>query len=73
MRILPLLDRHIREDDWVGGLPPGASDLVAHSEHEGGIGGLSIRLTAPQSIISSRSHERLTAGGHDFLGGPARI
>jgi hypothetical protein len=49
MRILPPLDRHIR-DDWVGGLPAGASDLVAHSEHEGGVGGSSICLTAPKSI-----------------------
>jgi hypothetical protein len=24
MRILPLLERHIRDADWVGGLPPGA-------------------------------------------------
>ncbi|HWO35663.1 MAG TPA: hypothetical protein VNO32_43270 [Candidatus Acidoferrum sp.] len=72
MRILPLLDRHIRDDDWVGGLPPGASDLVAHSEHEGGVGGVSICLTAPQFITPAfprTPHDR----GHNFLGGPARI
>ena len=39
MRILPVLDRHIRDDDCAGALPPGACDLVAHSEHEGGVGG----------------------------------
>jgi hypothetical protein len=42
MRILPALERHMRDDDCGGALPalpPGASDLVAHSEHEGGVGG----------------------------------
>ena len=39
-RRLPLLDRHMRDADCVGGaLPPAACVLVAHSEHEGGIGG----------------------------------
>ncbi len=38
MRILPVLDRHIR-DDCAGAPLPGACDLVAHSEHEGGVGG----------------------------------
>jgi hypothetical protein len=39
MRILPLLERHIREDDCAVAPPPGDSDLVAQSEHEGGVGG----------------------------------
>ncbi len=39
IRIFPLLDRHIREEDCALALPPGASDLVAQSEHEGGMGG----------------------------------
>lgn len=39
IRIFPLLDLHIREEDCALALPPGASDLVAQSEHEGGMGG----------------------------------
>ena len=39
MRILPLLDRHMREEDCALALPPGASDLEAHSEQEGVVGG----------------------------------
>ena len=39
MRILPLLDRHMRENDCAVAPPPGASDLVAQSEQEGGVGG----------------------------------
>ena len=39
MRILPELDRHMREEDWFAAPPPGASDLVAQSEQEGGVGG----------------------------------
>ena len=39
-RRLPLLDRHMRDADGIGGaLPPAGCVLVAHSEHEGGIGG----------------------------------
>jgi hypothetical protein len=38
-RMLPLLERHMRDADWVGGLPPGACVLVAQSEQDGGIGG----------------------------------
>ncbi|MFZ1159252.1 MAG: hypothetical protein WAO10_15825 [Candidatus Sulfotelmatobacter sp.] len=39
-RMFPLLDLHMRDADWVGGaLPPAACVLVAHSKHEGGIGG----------------------------------
>jgi hypothetical protein len=38
--MFPLLDLHMRDADCVGGaLPPAACVLVAHSEHEGGIGG----------------------------------
>ena len=38
-RMFPLLDLHMRDADCVGGaLPPAACVLVAHSEHEGGIG-----------------------------------
>ncbi len=50
MRILPVLDRHMREDDCAPALLPGASDLVAHSEHEGGVGGWYIGPTVPQYI-----------------------
>lgn len=39
MRILPVLDRHMREEDWTLALPPGASDLEAHSEQQGVAGG----------------------------------
>jgi hypothetical protein len=39
MRIFPLLERHMREEDCALALPPGASDLVAQSEQEGGVGG----------------------------------
>jgi hypothetical protein len=39
MRIWPLLDRHMRDDDCAVELPPAASALVAHSEQEGGVGG----------------------------------
>ena|GEM_PF-5103552 len=70
MRILPLLDRHIRDDDWVGGLPPGASDLVAHSEHEGGVGGVSICLTAHEFITPAFPHERPMTVAITFLVGP---
>jgi len=39
-RRLPLLDLHMRDADGIGvALPPAACVLVAHSEHEGGIGG----------------------------------
>ena len=39
-RRLPLLDCHMRDADGIGGaLPPAGCVLVAHSEHEGGIGG----------------------------------
>jgi len=39
MRIWPLLERHMREDDWAPAVPPGDSDLLAHSEHDGGADG----------------------------------
>jgi hypothetical protein len=39
MRIFPLLDRHMREEDCALALPAGACDLVAQSEQEGGVGG----------------------------------
>jgi len=39
MRVLPSLDRHMREADWLGGPPPAGCILEAHSEHEGGAGG----------------------------------
>src|ERR1700733_8234738 len=38
-RMLPLLERHMRDADCVGGGPPGACVLVAQSEPEGGGGG----------------------------------
>lgn len=39
-RRLPLLDRHMRDADGIGcALPPAGCVVVAHSEHEGGIGG----------------------------------
>ena len=38
-RELPLLERHMRDADCVGGAPPGACVLVAQSEQDGGIGG----------------------------------
>ncbi len=50
MRMLPLLDRHMREADWVGGLPPAACVLVAQSEHDGGVGGWEVRFTVRQFI-----------------------
>jgi len=39
-RMFPLPDRHTREANWVGGLPPAACVLVAQSEHDGGVGGM---------------------------------
>jgi hypothetical protein len=39
MRVLPSLERHRREADWVGGPPPEGCVLLAHSEHDGGAGG----------------------------------
>jgi len=59
LRIFPLLERHLRADDCgaallVGeldcALPVGGSDLVAHSEHEGGVDGCDIGPTAPKCI-----------------------
>src|ERR1700733_5273011 len=38
-RMLPLLERHMRDADCVGGVPPGACVLVAQSEQDGGVGG----------------------------------
>src|ERR1700685_623337 len=38
-RMLPLLERHMRDADCVGGVPPGTCVLVAQSEQDGGIGG----------------------------------
>jgi len=37
--MLPLLERHMRDADCIGGAPPGACVLVAQSEQDGGIGG----------------------------------
>jgi hypothetical protein len=39
MRVLPLLDRQMREADCVGAPPPEASVCVAQSEHDGTTGG----------------------------------
>jgi len=39
IRIFPLLDRHMREEDCALAPPPGACDLVAQSEQEGGVAG----------------------------------
>jgi hypothetical protein len=39
MRVLPSLERHSRDADWVGGPPPAGCVLLAHSEHDGGAGG----------------------------------
>ena len=39
MRVLPSLERHKREADWVGAAPEAGWVLVAHSEHDGGVGG----------------------------------
>jgi hypothetical protein len=38
-RMLPLLERYMRDADCVGGVPPGACVLVAQSEQDGGVGG----------------------------------
>ena len=39
MRVLPSLERHMREAVWVGAPPPAGCVLLAHSEQEGGVGG----------------------------------
>ena len=39
MRVLPSLERHMREAVWDGGPPPAGCVLLAHSEQEGGVGG----------------------------------
>jgi hypothetical protein len=53
MRMLPLLERHMRDADCVGGLPPGACVLVAQSEHEGGVGGSEGGCTVRQFITAA--------------------
>jgi hypothetical protein len=39
MRRLPLLERHMRDADCVGGAPPAGCVFVAQSEQDGGVGG----------------------------------
>ena len=39
IRVLPSLDRHMRDADCVGAPPAADCVLVAHSEHEGGTAG----------------------------------
>ena len=57
-RMLPLLDLHTRDVDWVGGaLPPAACVLVAHSEHEGGIGGTEGGCTVRKFITAFPNYD----------------
>src|ERR1700683_1278108 len=49
-RMLPLLERHMRDADCVGGVPPGACVLVAQSEQDGGVGGTEGSDTGRKSI-----------------------
>ena len=53
IRILPLPDRHIRDADCVGGVPPAACVLVVQSEHEGGVDGIEAFSTVRQSITNA--------------------
>jgi hypothetical protein len=39
MRVLPSPERHMRDADWVGVPPAADCVLLAHSEHDGGVGG----------------------------------
>ena len=78
-RRLPLLDLHMRDADCVGAaLPPAACVLVAHSEHEGGIGGTgeteggcTVRkfTTAFPNQEAARSWGGLLSGDYPVLGG----
>jgi len=52
IRILPLPDRHIRDADCVGGVPPAACVLVVQSEHEGGVDGIEAFSTVRQFITT---------------------
>jgi len=57
-RMLPLLDLHTRDADCVGGaLPPAACVLVAHSEHEGGIGGTGGGSTVRKFITAFSNYD----------------
>jgi hypothetical protein len=53
MRVLPSPERHMRDADWVGGPPAADCVLLAHSEHDGGVGGGGgICLGRPTTAIS---------------------
>lgn len=45
IRMLPLLERHMRDAEGAGAVPAAGCVLVTHSEHEGGVGGGEVRPT----------------------------
>lgn len=53
-RILPSLDRHMRDADWDGGPPPAGWVFVAQSEQNGGVGVCGIWTTAGASVARNR-------------------
>ena len=52
VRMLPLLERHMRDGDCIGGLAPAACVLVVQSEHDGGVGGCEDWSTVRQFITA---------------------
>lgn len=52
IRMLPLLDREMRDADCVGGPPPGGCVFVEHSEQQGGLDGVEGICTVRQFITA---------------------
>jgi hypothetical protein len=60
--MFPLLDLHMRDADCVGALPPAGCVLVAHSEHEGGIGGTEGGCTVRKFTTAFSNYDAASSG-----------